>query len=406
MYSSLQKAVPDRLSIREGHEEEIRFALPVSASIYGDSVLASGLGGSADVQSVPKIDVDTTTAMVMKANQCNYYQMDIKLFGVIPLKTVDLDVVKAKTVYPVGLPIGIYVKTNGVLVVDISNFKSSDGVTVEPSKHILSKGDYILEVNGEKVSGKQDLIRRIRKSGGEDLIFTVIRNGAQTKVKCTPELADDGEYKLGIWIRDSAQGIGTLTYLDQSGSYGALGHGINDVDTNALMDLKYGGIYRADIIGIEKGRSGHPGELTGVISFDDEYQLGNVNRNTRGGIFGQLLGTEFRSLRMTGMQVGLKQEIRMGPAKILCKIGGKSKLYDVEIIKVHYESEDNNRGIVLEITDKELLGMTGGIVQGMSGAPIIQNGKMIGAVTHVLINDPTKGYGIFAENMIQLGHTG
>ena len=400
VYGQLQKAVPDSLNIRQGEEEKLKFFVPVSAAIYEDSVLASGLGGvQSEKTEMKKIEVDTTRAMVRKANEYNYYQMDLKLFGVIPLKTVDLNVLTERSIYPVGLPIGIYVKTNGVLVVDMSSFENRDGMNVEPAKHVLQKGDYILKVNEEPVGGKKELISKIRQSGGEDLIFTLLRNGAETKVRCTPELADDGEYKLGIWIRDSAQGIGTLTYLDENGRYGALGHGINDVDTNALMLLKYGGIYRADIVGIEKGKSGHPGVLTGVISFD-EYQLGNVTENTQGGIFGQLSGSEKNSLGLTGMPIALKQEIRIGDAKILCKIGETSKLYDVEITKVHYSSEDDNRGIVLAITDQELLSLTGGIVQGMSGAPIIQDGKVVGAVTHVLINDPTRGYGIFIENML------
>lgn len=401
-YLEFLKTVPSTLTIRENREETIDFQLPVSASIYEDSLPASSLLGSEGEEPVQQtIETTTASSFVMKANECNGYQMDVKLFGIVPVKTVDLEVVEETRVYPVGLPVGIYLKTEGVLVVDISNFEDAAGNTVEPAKYALRKGDYVLEVNGEAVKGKKELIQRIRKSNGEDMIFTLYRNGAKTQVKCTPVQSDDGEYKIGIWIRDSAQGIGTITYLDENGNFGALGHGINDVDTSELMHLKYGGIYTTDIIGIEKGEDGKPGELTGIISFDDEKQLGDVLRNTKGGIFGQLSKKEMDSLNLTSVEVGYKQEIQVGPAQILCKMNDENRLYDVEITKVNYESKENNRGIVLQITDQELLEETGGIVQGMSGSPIIQNGKIIGAVTHVFVNDPTKGYGIFIEYMLK-----
>lgn len=404
VFDEVKKSVPDQLSIRQGEKTKLSFSLPISASIYKDSVLASGIGnGSMDLPEVKKIDVDATYEMVMKAEKCDYYQMDLKLLGIVPLKTVELDVVKNKTVYPVGLPVGIYVKTNGVLVVDLSSFTNEDGIEVTPARQILRKGDYILKINDEAVTDKKDLIQKIRGSEGKPLVFTLFREGAKTQVKCKPERADDGEYKLGIWIRDSAQGIGTLTYLDQNGNFGALGHGINDIDTNELMQLEYGGIYKTDIIGIERGEKGQPGELTGVIDFDDKYQIGSVTKNTGKGIFGTMAGYGETIKKMTGMQIGLRQEVQTGDAQILCRIDESSRLYDVKVTRLHYDSEDDNRGIELEITDQELLRLTGGIVRGVSGAPIIQNGKMVGAVTHVLINDPARGYGIFAENMASDG---
>lgn len=405
-YLAVYKTVPNRLVIREGEEERFHFVVPVSASIYEEAVPVSGFSKEQEINGVVTekktgiIEVMSTNTLVMKANRQNDYRMDLKLFGVIPLKTVNLEIIEDTKVYPVGLPIGIYVKTNGSMVVGISDFRSCDGSKAEPAKHILKEGDYILKVNEEELEGKKDLIRKIRKSGGEDLIFTVVRNHEVIRMRCKPVLADDGEYKMGIWIRDSAQGIGTMTYLDERGNFGALGHGINDVDTNTLMDLDYGGIYKTDIVGVQRGKSGAPGELTGVIDFEDENLLGNVKRNTKGGIFGQLSSGAASGLSLTGVEIGLKQEIVIGKAGIMCKIGDTNKIYEVEIVKINYDSEDDNRGIVLKITDKELLKLTGGIVQGMSGAPILQNGRMIGAVTHVLINDSTKGYGIFAENML------
>ena len=401
-YLEFLKSIPNTLTIREHREEMINFQLPVSASIYDASLPVSSMALAMDggIQT-KRIETQTASSFVMKANDCKGYQMDVKLFGVIPVKTVDLEVVEETRVYPVGLPVGIYLKTDGVLVVDISSFEDAAGNKVEPAKHALKKGDYVLQVNGEAVSGKKDLIQRIRKSNGEDMIFTLYRNGEQTQVKCKSIQSDDGEYKIGVWVRDSAQGIGTITYLDEEGNFGALGHGINDVDTSELMHLKYGGIYATDIIGIKKGEDGKPGELTGMISFDDEKQLGDVLRNTKGGVFGQLSKKEIESMELTSIEVGYKQEIKVGDAQILCKMKDENRFYDVKITKINYESKEDNRGIVLEITDKELLEETGGIVQGMSGSPIIQDGKIVGAVTHVLVNDPTRGYGIFIENMLE-----
>ena len=401
-YLQFLKSIPTTLTIREHRAEMINFQLPVSASIYEESLPVSSMAGEMiDGIQTKRIDTQTASSFVIQANECNGYQMDVKLFGMIPVKTVDLEVVEETRVYPVGLPVGIYLKTDGVLVVDISSFEDATGNKVEPAKHALKKGDYVLQVNGEDVKGKKDLIKRIRRSKGEDMIFTLYRNGEQTQVKCTPIQSDDGEYKIGVWVRDSAQGIGTITYLDEKGKFGALGHGINDVDTSELMHLKYGGIYTTDIIGIEKGEDGKPGELTGIISFDDEKQLGEVLQNTKGGVFGQLSKKEIDSMDLTSVEVGYKQEIKVGDAQILCKMKDKNRLYDVEITKVNYESKEDNRGIVLKITDKELLEETGGIVQGMSGSPIIQDGKIVGAVTHVLVNDSTKGYGIFIETMLE-----
>lgn len=208
------------------------------------------------------------------------------------------------------------------------------------------------------------------------------------------------EWKLGIWIRDNAQGIGTMTYEDADDTFGALGHGINDVDTSILMNLEEGVLYRTEIVGITRGAGGAPGELTGYIEYDSDNVIGEITENTVAGIFGVCDHTLLENTTFEPVPIALKQEIELGPAKIICSVSGEPEFYDVEIVEVNQEHENVNRGIVIRVVDEKLLMLTGGIIQGMSGSPIIQNGKLVGAVTHVLVNDSTKGYGIFIEEML------
>ena len=211
---------------------------------------------------------------------------------------------------------------------------------------------------------------------------------------------DSGEWKLGIWIRDNAQGIGTLTYIDTDNTFGALGHGINDVDTSTLMQLGEGTLYKTEIVGITRGQDGSPGELTGYIEYNNENIIGEITENTAEGIFGICKDVIMEQTIYDPIPIALKQEVETGPAQIICSVTGEPKFYDIEIEELHLEEDNVNRGLVLKITDEELLTLTGGIIQGMSGSPIIQNGKLIGAVTHVLVQDAASGYGIFIENML------
>ena len=302
---------------------------------------------------------------------------------------------------PVGVPIGIYVKTEGVLVVGTGEFASQGAGKVSPAKNILKSGDYVIKLNGTEVTGKDDFITRIENSGGEQQILTIRRDAETYDVRIKPERDRTGKYKIGVWVRDNAQGVGTMTYIDENGNFGALGHGINDVDTSTLMEMNDGTLYQTEIISIRKGAAGQPGEMTGMIVYSDDRILGDITSNSIRGIFGKCnqkalaLGTE------EALPIGLKQEIEKGPAQILCTVDGTTRYYDIEITEIHLDHDNVNRGIELRVTDPELLSVTGGIVQGMSGAPIIQKGKFVGAVTHVLVQDSTRGYGIFIENMLE-----
>ena len=227
------------------------------------------------------------------------------------------------------------------------------------------------------------------------------RNGESIQVEVDPVQTKEGDYKLGIWVRDNTQGIGTLTFLTEDGTFGALGHGIADVDTGILLEPSGGRLYDTTIVNIHKGETGNPGELSGLIRYRDSYICGTIAENTEAGIFGQANTHLLEKLGTQTLQAGYKQEIEPGEAFIRSSISGEVKDYRVEIVEVRQNEEDVNKGIILEVTDPELLSLTGGIVQGMSGSPIIQNGKIVGAVTHVFVQDSAKGFGIFLENMLE-----
>ncbi|MCM1251568.1 MAG: SpoIVB peptidase [Clostridium sp.] len=394
VYIDYWKKVPSTIKIRAGVEQELDFRVPASGEIYQEEAVESL---SSQVES---IHVNFSKGVTLRANQIDHYTMDLKLFGILPYKSVDIQVIQDTTLIPSGLPIGIYVKTDGVLVVGIGEFESRDGETVSPAQYILQSGDYILDVNGDKVENKKQFVQMIADCEGEEMIMTIRRGDEITEVKIAPERNQNEEWKLGIWIRDNAQGIGTLTYVDTDDTFGALGHGINDVDTSTLMRLEEGTLYKTEIVGITRGTDGSPGELTGYIAYDSENIIGEITENTAEGIFGVCKDEIVQQTPYEAVPIALKQEVQIGPAQIICSVTGEPRYYDIEITELHLEDGNVNRGLVIKITDEELLNLTGGIIQGMSGSPIIQNGKLVGAVTHVLVQDAASGYGIFIENML------
>ena len=414
IYSSYWNKIPSTIKIRAGVEQELNFRIPVSGEIYRveeDAAQVSSMPDSMDYtevsqarenvsDSVQSIHVDFTHTVKVKANEIDTYQMDLKLFGILPYKSVDIEVIQDKMLIPSGIPIGIYVKTSGVLVVGVGEFEDSDGKKVSPSKYALQKGDYILQADGEDIANKKQFISMIEASGGEDMVLTIKRNNEITNVMVTPVSNQNKDWKLGIWIRDNAQGIGTMTYEDTDHRFGALGHGINDVDTSTLMNLEEGTLYKTEIVGITRGSNGSPGELTGYIEYDSDNVIGEITDNTSEGIFGVCNAEIEGALCHEPIPIALKQELELGPAQIICSVTGTPEFYDVEIVEVNLDQDNINRGIVVHVVDEKLLTLTGGIIQGMSGSPIIQNGKLAGAVTHVLVQDSTRGYGIFIEEML------
>lgn len=398
LYYAMWNSVPSTIMLKADMDQELNLKVPASGELYREAVEVSGGNGNIRTQH---IYVNLGKRVTVKTGHVDQYKMNLKLFGVIPLKEVDVQVIQDKKLQPAGIPIGIYVKTKGVLVVGSGEFEGEDGRKYSPGKYIFQAGDYILEINDEEVTSKKRLMEMISHSEGQEMVFKLQRGEGEIEVKGKPEQNKNGEYKMGIWVRDNAQGVGTMTYIDEQGNFGALGHGINDMDTSTLMSLEKGTLYHTEIIGITRGSIGSPGELTGFIEYDDNNIMGEIRANTLRGIFGVCTQETQQQAVCDYMQLGLKQEIKKGPAKILCSLGDTIQSYDIEITDINLENDNINRGIVLEITDPKLLAATGGIVQGMSGSPIIQDEKLIGAVTHVLVQNPTRGYGIFIEEMLE-----
>ena len=344
----------------------------------------------------PLISYDET----VEVSQNGSYQIRCKWLGVLPLKTIKVHTVEKQEVLVSGSPVGIYMETKGVLVIDSGEITDREGIRRTPAEHIIQSGDYICEIDGKVLTGKRQLMQLVRENQGESMELQVIRHQETIKLEMTPVETEDGSYKLGIWVRDNIQGIGTLTYVEPNGTFGALGHGISDADTGERLEISDGDLYRADILSIRKGTAGTPGELRGVINYREENRIGTICGNSQYGIRGQMEPGKYTE-SMKKIPTGLKQEIQTGKAEIRCDIGDGIREYQCEILEIDSNARDTNKCFVLRITDDDLLSRTGGIVQGMSGSPVLQNGKLIGAITHVFVNDPTKGYGIFIENMME-----
>lgn len=327
----------------------------------------------------------------------------IMLFGIIPVKTTTIDVVKEKMLVPCGTPFGIKMFTDGVLVVGVNDVDTENG-SVNPAKTAgIKLGDSILTINGKSMLTNEDVGNVIANSGGKKLTVVLRRKSQDMTVSLQPvKSQSDGKYKAGIWVRDSSAGIGTVTFYDPStGSFGGLGHAICDVDTGDVLPLMSGEVVDVTINGVIKGEAGTPGELKG--SFVSQRAVGNLLINNETGVFGLM---DYCPSVAKALPMAMKQEVKTGKATILTTLDGKTpKEYEIQIERASIGSTNLTKNMVIRVTDKELLAKAGGIVQGMSGSPIIQNGKLVGAVTHVLINDPTCGYGIFAENMYNFSKT-
>lgn len=404
LYINMYRQIPGNIKLKAGIAQTLELNLPVSGEIVRSGEEQAVQVLEQGKSRVPKeaIHVDLMQAVTMKAQNLDSYQMNLKLFGIIPFKQVEIQVIQEESLIPMGIPIGIYVKTQGVLVIGVGEFTGQDGITYAPAKYLLKSGDYIMAVNGTQINSKQDFTDSVEECGGSEMVLTVRRQDSIFDIQVQPALNQSGTYKIGIWIRDNAQGIGTMTFLDADGNFGALGHGINDIDTGTLMTLDSGTLYDTNIISIKRGTAGYPGEMTGMITYADSNILGVITENTSEGIYGCCNEKVIsKAMEKEAFPIGLKQEVTPGPAQILCSVEGEPKYYEIEIEEIYMANSNLNRGMLLKVTDEDLLALTGGIVQGMSGAPIIQNGKLIGAVTHVLVQDATRGYGIFIENMLE-----
>lgn len=306
--------------------------------------------------------------------------------------------ISREQVIPVGQTVGIYINTNGILVIDTGEVTDMNGKNSTPAKNKLMPGDYITKLNGNEMRTKKKLIEAITGCGGDILVFEVRRNGENIEVKVDPIQTDVDEYKVGIWVRDDLQGLGTVTYVEGD-KFGALGHSINDSDTGKLLQVSGGEIYEADIFGVEKGTAGSPGEIEGMIAYQTENVVGQIDGNQLYGIYGTITDSFQEKLtEEPPVTIASIEEVELGKAYIQSYVSGEKKLYEIEIVNLH-KNANGDQEMEIFVTDDNLIDLTGGIVQGMSGSPILQNGKLLGAVTHVFVDEPKKGYGVFVETM-------
>lgn len=371
-----KEQLPNTIHVKKGETISLRYDVPALATINGQTIKLN-------------------ETFVLKKCRMGQYEMKASLFGKIPLKKIRIKVVDGKRIIPSGHIVGVYVETNGLLVLDTDDFTGENGIEYSPSKNKLYQGDYIQKINGIKIMSKKQFIEKINQSDGSPLTLTIKRRSKYMEIKIKPEISkNDHMYKIGTWIRDNTQGIGTMTYV-KNDIFGGLGHGIYDMDTGTLLDIKGGFLLTPQIYSIKKGKPGTPGEIIGSIEYKEENIIGNIHKNTEKGIYGETSNIDKKSY-----EIGYRQDIKKGKAYIFSDLSGSMQKYEIKINKIVPSDTDVLKSMEIEVTDKRLLKLTNGIIQGMSGSPILQNGKLVGALTHVFVNDPTKGYAILIETML------
>ena len=334
----------------------------------------------------------------------NYTNIEVKLFGNVSIKNIKIAKLEEIKVVPVGKVIGLKMYTNGVLVVGMSEVEDKNNYKIKPYENSnIKPGDTILEVNKNIIEDIDNLKQAVNDSNGNEIEITILRNGNIINTNIIPVQTEESKYQLGLWVKDAATGVGTITFYEpESNSFGILGHGITDSDTNNLINIDSGELVTAKVISLKRGEVNIPGEIKGTII--NSQTIGKITKNTQFGVFGNLNNLTALNIDVSkSIEVATREEIEEGEAKILCSINSSnvSKEYKIEIEKVYRENDYNNKSMLIKITDEELLNETGGIIRGLSGAPIIQNGKFVGAITNVLVSNPEMGYAIFGDMMIK-----
>ncbi|MGL5675440.1 MAG: SpoIVB peptidase [Cellulosilyticaceae bacterium] len=364
--------VPNEIKVVAGKENTVDFNVPFSEPLY------------------------------VKSDQVGYDEMTVSLMGIVPLKTVSVEVLPGKEVIPSGEVIGVRLVSDGVYVLGTSEVETVEG-TCNPCKDMVKKGDIIHALNDTPLDSKEHFKALIEENGKEKIHLSIERKDENLEVEVSPVYsANENTYKLGVWVKDGTQGIGTVTYVDpEDNTFGALGHGITESEIKKLIPIKEASITKTQLTSITKGMIGTPGQLSGTIEGGKKNILGEVSANTHLGIYGTLNEKGKAYLEGEKMPIAFQHEVHEGDASILLHLTGDAvEEYAIEIQKVTKYTSEPTKGMVIKITDPKLLKLTSGIVQGMSGSPILQDGKLIGAITHVFVQDPTKGYGIFIENML------
>ncbi len=395
-------SLPNQLTLFENQEYIYNFKSPFLVNIETDN--NDMLMFESCDNKVKGSYYKLSDPIMFKTKKMGRVMLNIKLFGLIPLKTLQVDIVPNKELVACGNTIGVKLKVNGILVIGLSDVTTTDGKKEFPAKNSgIKAGDLIVEINKKRIDTIEELINEIDACNGDNILVKYKRENTFNNILIRPVISiEDNKYRTGMWVRDSTAGIGTLTFYDpDSKGFGALGHGITDIDTGILMPVEKGEIVESNILAIKKGKQGSPGELKGVL-IEDRNELGIISRNSRHGIYGKLNDNALTRFGTQKYPIGLRSEVKVGPAVIFANIDGKEvQTYDIEIVKLSNKSTSGSKGMIIKVTDERLLEATGGIVQGMSGSPVIQDGKLVGAVTHVLVNDPTRGYGIFIEWMVR-----
>ncbi len=384
--------IPDSIILFKEEELDIN-------TIFGMSIKALEVSNEENDNAM----TDTIqTSIDTYANNKETINIGINLFG-IQVKEISVNVIEDIEVVPLGKLIGMKLYTNGVLVVGVSEIYGDNNKVYKPYENTgIQEGDTITKINGKDIDSTEDMINCINDSKGEEIKITYIHNSKILETSITPVETDTNNYKVGLWVRDTAAGVGTATFYNKNtGKIAMLGHGILDIDTEELIDISDGEITNTNVVSIVKAENGKTGKIQGIV--EGQKDIGTISKNTYYGVYGEIYNTKELGIDTSkSVDIALRDEIQTGEATLMCALdNGKVEEYTVEIEKIYLNNNSNNKSMLLKVTDEELLEKTGGIIQGMSGSPIMQNGKLIGALTHVLVQNPTEGYAVFSDIMIK-----
>lgn len=397
IYVSFFTLIPENVFLLSDEEFGVK-KLP-GIELIETTMTYNSTSSDTSIQNLPNSNIEN----ILNGN-VNYTNIEVKLLGDIFVKNIKVTKLEEINVVPVGKVIGLKMYTNGVLVVGMSEIEDKNNYIIKPYENSdIKPGDTILEINKQLIEDIDNLKEVVNNSDGKELELTLLRNGNVLNTNIVPVEVENKKYQLGLWVKDAATGVGTITFYEpESKSFGILGHGITDSDTNNLINIDTGELVTAKIISLKRGIQNIPGEIKGTII--NSQTIGEIKKNTQFGVFGKLNNLTALNIDSSKtIEVASRDEIKEGEATILCAINSSnvSKEYKIEIEKIYIDNDYNNKSMLIKITDEELLKETGGIIRGLSGAPIIQNGKFVGAITNVLVSNPEIGYAIFADLMIK-----
>lgn len=385
IYTLVISNIPNKLVIFEGESINMKTLIGMNIKSKENTIETASTNGNKISEQIGK------------------RTLEVSFLNTLKLKDVDINVLPRTTVIPVGNIAGVKLYTSGVLVVGMSEIEGNDSKKYKPYENTgIKEGDTIIKIDDKQISTTEDLIKTVNMSNGQDIKVKFIHQEETKECSMTPVKTNKSEYKLGLWVRDSAAGVGTVTFYEPaSKTFGALGHGITDIDTNELINISSGEFITTRILNITKGEVGEPGKIQGTV--ENQQNIGTISKNSRFGIYGKVNNLASLNIdKSKEVEVALRDEIKTGKATILCSLDNQQpKEYEIEIEKIYKENNYDNKSMQIKVTDQRLIDKTGGIIQGMSGAPILQNGKFIGAVTHVLVNNPKEGYAVFGDMMLK-----